>query len=547
MMRRIAGIGLAVAAAAVVLEPVALAAPATPMEVRGWILADPDAGYCARAIRLAPKYGINQVQISHGIAHYADDVIAEPKKAQLVRDLCKLAHINGLEALLWTHELQRVPDTLKSGGLVRYDDEALWRWLSEKYTRFFEACPEADGIVLSLHETSDPVYDNTKIDSASPRAERVRKLVDEMQKICERDGKTLYVRTFAYQPKELAWLVEGLRDADKRVRVMSKCVPHDWQPAYPHNPAIGAFHDRVHIVEFDLGQEYYGSNLLPFDESGYMQMRLRYAASRGCKGAAARIDRGDRNCLGTVNEFNMAAFSELVKNPDADLGAFWERYAAETYGAEAGPHVTRALRRTFDIVTGMYLCFGYSFLSDHTQLPDHGYSQWILHFHSNAKWDAKAAVDHIRLLAPDGVIIAQAMAEKEEAAALLALSMADLERARPHLSEKNAEVLFESFERLERCLSIWTATLDCYLWQKVFAGYPTENHRGIVQEKVEALRAVADEVEAAIGADSYPDSAKRAREFAGQVETSANELLPFVQPIETPEETPEEVPVEVTD
>lgn len=505
----------------------ATAAASAPMQVRGWQLHDPNPAYCRKAIMLAPDYGINHVQLSHGIVHYADDLLAEPERAELVDDLAALAHQSGLEVVMWTHELHDVPAELMRDGRVNFDDDALWEWLQEKYRKVFQSCPSVDGIVLSLHETSSPVYDDTKVDSILPKAERVTKLVRQMYLVCHEAGKTLYVRTFAYMPDELQWLIEGLRAAPDDVRIMSKCVPHDWQPAYPDNPAIGAFPGKVQIVEFDLGQEYYGSNALPFDETGYLKKRLSHAVGRGCKGAVARIDRGKRHCLGTVNEFNLKAFSLLVSDPYADLDGFWKEYCTETYGAEAAPYVERALRRTFDIVKGMYLCFGYSFMSDHSRIPDHGYSQWILHFHSNAKWDPRKAIDHIRLLAPDAVVIAQAMSEKDAARKLLDSSLADLSAAKEYLDEATYDKLYQPFARLDRCLSLWRALLDCYLWQKVFAGYPTVDHRRIVQEKIEAVRSVAEQVEAAVGEDEFPDSAKRARIFADQVEKSAEELVPY--------------------
>lgn len=96
------------------------------------------------------------------------------------------------------------------------------------------------------------------------KEQRVGKLVNFLNKMCQNHGAVLMARTFAWSSEGVSTLVKAFAEVDKSVMLMSKCVPHDWEVFYPHNPAVGRFSERTHVVEYDPGGEFYGKGKVPY-------------------------------------------------------------------------------------------------------------------------------------------------------------------------------------------------------------------------------------------------------------------------------------------
>ena len=111
------------------------------------------------------------------------------------------------------------------------------------------------------------------------------------------------------------WAIEALRDYPG-ITVISKPEPQDFQPFYPHSPAVGAFGRTPQILEMDLNGEYWGQSLIPVSQVGYLRYRFRYGVNKGIVGAVGRIDTNANAALGTPNEINLFAFSRLLSKPE---------------------------------------------------------------------------------------------------------------------------------------------------------------------------------------------------------------------------------------
>ncbi|MGD8240000.1 MAG: hypothetical protein PVH68_15700, partial [Armatimonadota bacterium] len=166
-----------------------------PQPVFGWQFHTHDMAYLRRAIDRAAEDGVNHVQLSHGIIDDIEDLFEHEGLAADIEELATRAHGHGMKVFVWTHELEAVPDGLKSDGKVNLDGPALWRWLRGKYERAFDLVPSIDGVILTFHETDASVYDDGDVRSSLPRPDRVTKLVDAMHDVCASRGKALFVRT----------------------------------------------------------------------------------------------------------------------------------------------------------------------------------------------------------------------------------------------------------------------------------------------------------------------------------------------------------------
>jgi hypothetical protein len=262
-----------------------------------WIPLTRDFEYNQRTVALAPEYGVNTIHFSHDICHNADDLICNPTQAAHVRRLADLYRDAGLALWCWTHEVRNPPEALVSGDKLLADDQRLTVHLEEKYERFFtETLPGLDGLVLTFAETQFPVYQNDRIISKRDRMERTEQLIGCMRDICHRHGKRIAIRDFVYRVDEVEAFREVIARLPADIIVMSKCVPHDWQPFYPHNPLIGDVGGHEQWIEHDFGLEYEGQHLYPFGNLDTVFDRFRHGARNGANTLCLRLDRfaGDR-------------------------------------------------------------------------------------------------------------------------------------------------------------------------------------------------------------------------------------------------------------
>jgi hypothetical protein len=449
---------------AIALVPAAAAAE--PLRMRIWQLHDMDAAYIGRVIDLAPSYGITGIQLSHNIVMEAERLLDNRDFAREIDGFAQRAHERGLEATFWTHELSGVPKKFFVDGKVDFDRPEFRAHLRDKYHRVFDLCPNLDGTVLTFHETAQPVYDDSRVKSALPRAQRVAVLIDTLAQACADKGKQLVVRSFAHQPDELAAIQEGFALAQSDFTVMTKCQPHDWQPYYPHNPLIGAVGGRPQIVEFDLGDEFFGECRVPYAQVGYLKWRLDYAVPRGIVGGVARLERLRSHALDTPNWANVYAWSKLMQDPTLDPHGLVLDWAIERFGEQPAPLVASAMERTFAIVNKTLLALEF-WVTDHSRFTSYGYAFGHIDSRNTAKWDPSLhnIETHDALRHPTPETLAKLEAEKAGARALWEQSWADLNQARKHgLRDEDFGWLKTYFQRESVMIDLWTA------WSRVLFG-----------------------------------------------------------------------------
>jgi len=505
---------------------------------RSWQFHDPDWAYLQQAIPKARAAGMNRIQLSHQIVMDAERLWQDnghERRLDLVRRAASLAHENGLKVDMWTHELSGLPkDRFRDAatGKPKLTPE-LWQWVEEKYEHLFTLVPELDGVVLTFAETDHKVYRDGVV-SDDPPPKRVARLIRVMGEVCKRRGKLLIVRTFVYEPAEIGWLrealgmVAGQLGEGTHIMVMTKCVPHDWTPYYPFNPLLGDVAGLPQIVEIDLGQEFTGQSRLLHCEVDYVKRVLDYARAKGVVGAVARVERGDRHALGTPNEVNIHAFSRLLADGELTADTLWREWAVKRYGEKAAPHVIRALRRTFDITNLTFFPLEY-WIVNHSRVPAWGYAYGHITSRQNVKWtpSPKQARERDELLRPTPDTLLRISHEKDRANKLLLKSIADLELARPHLSDKDYGGLKRYFDLAgdnvevfrEHNLAMFTVLLHRSRGQAADA---TRGERDAIRDRalehINALRRWADRMEERYGKEVWPGNPERLRQFAREAE-----------------------------
>jgi len=448
---------------------------APPLPLRIWQLQDYQMDHMKRLIRMAAEQKVNRVQLSHHIVMYAEQVLEHPNLAEDINEITKYAHTRGLKVDIWTHELEGITDDMRSDGEVNLDDGRVWEFVAAKYRRLFSICPDIDGLVLTLHETQVKLWDSDVRSALSP-AERVTKLIDTLDEVCRPLGKALFVRTFAYEPVQLQYLVDGIRASKADVTAMTKCVPHDWQPYYPNNPAIGMFAPKKQIVEFDLGYEFLGLSRIPYIDIRQLHQRLRYGLGKGISGAVLRTERLKWRAVDTPNQANIDVFTRVLTDPGLDVTRLYKAWLSERYPAEAVPHLYAAFMRTFDIVNQGYFVLGF-WVTNHSLLPDYGYATRSLTGRTTAKWDPAAKATEQDLFHPTNSTVRRISAQKDEALRLVDQSLADIEKARPHLAQRDYEELRGLLLREKAMVQVWKPAMEVIFGISVLKATGAESDR----------------------------------------------------------------------
>ncbi|MCG8389323.1 MAG: hypothetical protein MJA30_27460 [Cytophagales bacterium] len=448
------------------------------IDVRAWQLHHLDVEYCKKVIDRSKDYNINTIILSHGIiwttmqlydksSHGKPDATRPGK----IRELAQYIKSKGLKTWIWTHEFADVPSKYLENDIVQMDRRGFWKWLEGRYDQVLKEFPEFDGFLITFHEAQYRIFNNAQVNSKLPMPERFQKLINVLHKACKKYGKDLVVRTFVYEPEQLKWLEEGLQKVDDDIIVQSKCVPHDWQPFYPHNPVIGKFKGKKQIVEFDGSSEYTGRNHIPYTSPEYFSYRWQHGLQfPQVVGYNARIDHGGYDALFTPNEINIYTLHRVTENPNITADEIWSEWAKERYGEAAAGEIISILKPSFEIVNKLFFPYGVWF-TDHTKLPHFEYAN--SHITYINKWDAaNYATTTQKLLEPGMETFRGLLAEKDTAIALVQRSLWRLHQARPKLREQDYDDLNERLLLMMQTAMIWRYHAEAFFGYKLLEDHP---------------------------------------------------------------------------
>ena len=466
---------------------------ATPLPYRVWELQDYNMEHIQRMIDLAAQRGANRIQLSHNIMMYAQQPVEKPKLAADVNRICDWAHGKGIKVDVWCRDLSGVPAEFVKQGKIDLMDPRAWEAIQSKYVKLLDVCPNVDGIVLSMMEGSTVIYGPKVLSDRSP-PERVAQLIDKVYDVCREHHKELFARTFAYTPSDLKAIQEGIKLCKADVIAMPKCVPHDWQPFYPYSPDIGDVGGKRQVVEFDLGHEFTGLSRIPYVMLDYVKRHIDYGASKRISGVVFRVERLRWWAVDTPNEAVLDVATTLAADPSADPHNLYRQWLAGRYPAPAVPYLYSAFSRTPDIVEKGLFVLG-SWVTDHSRVPSYRYARTHLKECPNAKWAPAAHWKEVEqsLLHPTTATLAAITKEKDEALALVDASLADLEKARPHLSAGDYAALRGGFNRERAMVVVWKATMEVIFGIDVYRAAPSASNRQFLVQAAERLERATEQ------------------------------------------------------
>lgn len=438
-----------------------------PFPIRGWDIERFDPQYVVEMIHKAQQAGMNTISLSHEVVMNAEEILWDWHRYQHLRRFCDEAHRCGMQVYLWNHQINNPPEVLirppEGAGPRRLylDDPRLWEWLADRYARVIARVPNFDGIILSLTESEFQVHRENVAVSSMSQPERMAKVIETVYRPLAEHGKRLWVRDFLRTPEEMGSFLEALARVSPSVGVLTKCVPNDWQYRYPPHPLLGRVAPHMQVMELDLYNETAGNRNLVMPAPRYYQEQLRRARDLGLAGAVGRCDDGFRSNAGTPAAFNIFAYSRLLHDPDADIGAMWQEFFVPFYGEAAAAVAIGVLEKCFDLVCALRYTLGF-WTGDH--MASVAYTDSRLVNNSSARWsdDPKYAITERFLLNSGPETIRAVVAEKEQARRTAEHCLEELERH---------QALFEpvKFAQLQGYFTqaVWEAKLGA-LWERAY-------------------------------------------------------------------------------
>jgi len=506
------------------LTAVSTAAAAQQFQVRGWEILDNDPDHVNRLIDLAPEYGINHIEFTHAIIMHINAIVDNPATRELVDSASRRADELGIETFVWSHEyntdnMVECVDPSKKAG------KKFWKKRRAVYRKALEAVPSVDGVVIMFGSSHpDPWGLMCPCCGSMSHADRVRIIIEQVGAEMASLGKKLYVRTFIHTPDELEIVGEAIRTArNVEFTVMTKDVPADWQPYYPNNSLIGNVAGRPQVIEFDLGCEYWGQSMIPFQLVDYLRRRVDFWLTKGTVvGSVARVERGSSDVFGTPNEINAFAYSRMLEDPGVKDGDIWKQWVKSFYGLEPGTPeselLIKALGRTFDAGRKMYYTKGFWSLEKGSGLPKTGRVASLLDRRSTADYDPDFKYVYDDLSNPTQQTMLELWQENSEAEQLAEKSLNDVRSLKAALGDKYDQ-LETQLRKFRYCTSVWKHLTDTTWRFGVWKRGGAESDARIIEMNLRKLAALADEIEGDLGSGSAPGNPANIRRVIADVET----------------------------
>jgi len=273
----------------------------------------------------------------------AVDTAAVQRNRVELRKILRLSHAAGKEVLLWHREVVLPPDLaatipglLDADGEFDFFGDAFARLIRYKLASALEACPELDGLVLTLTEAQFSVVHPSNA-AKYPPVEVVKHVArffaDEMARL----GKRFVLRSFGSTPEDYETLLAGaeLAARSEPLEIQTKATPYDFIPFFRKNPFLHPTPGCTLSVEFDGLGEFLGAGYFPASEITDLLERVRQARAAGAERYVIRIDRTGQDLMRSSYAFKLDVFETAVrKGPDAGAEAFARWIQATAPGAE---------------------------------------------------------------------------------------------------------------------------------------------------------------------------------------------------------------------
>ena len=278
----------------------------------------------------------------------------------VLNGFCEKSRAAGVKTYLWHHELW-FPDAVKKAFAKKFKDGRIdptgkfaENYLGSRFKTARKQLPQLDGLILTLAETSQVVYQADAPESKI--IEQTTAFLKLLDRSLREAGWDYVLRLFCWEEKEYRIMSGAIARLPKKPVVMIKAVPFDWHMHFPVDPVIAKFGDSNLIVELGTNNEYWGVNRIPCanpdDYIGYLTKAMTLAPKM--IGVAARTDRDDVSVWETPNEINLRAVSAVAHGVPVTGKQLAEDFAGKRYGVTSIARFGKLLLGTGEVTAEGY-------------------------------------------------------------------------------------------------------------------------------------------------------------------------------------------------
>lgn len=429
---------------------------------------------------------------------YAENTIS------CVNEACRIAHDAGVKTYVWHHELEVpadfievYPEICNKNGDVEITHPIIKDFLENKISDFFEEYPLIDGIILTLHETRIPLLKlkNQKLD----KKDRVKYVTKILYDACKERDKELIVRTFASIDEDYEMMLRAYEEISTELLVMDKWTQFDWSLCLPHNKFFKKVKKNPLFIETDIFGEFFGKGRLPLMLKKHIEEKFSYCEQFNPRGYVSRIDRGQQNPFGGVNEVNLVIMNACMNNKDthtAILDFFEEQYPG------VAEDIMDLMLPTEDILRKIIYLKGYYF-SELSAFPSLNHCKNHFYFEMMRENYSIASDEWFIPKNWERGSIESVLKEKEEASLNAGQLLKKLESIKHKIPENKYENLWTKFANLKYTADAFRELTNCFLNYTRYFETEDCSYREMLLENVDKLREINEEGKEVLGKKFY--------------------------------------------
>jgi hypothetical protein len=257
----------------------------------------------------------------------------------------------------------------------------------------------------------------------------------------------------------------SIRELPADVTIQTKVYESDCEPDARFNTLLGQAQPHTQLVEYQVTGQTTGRFYFPASVVDHMAWTIKKAYGLiGPEGGTQVGPGGTHQSNYTLfddilNSINVYAWRELSWNVNAPLEKIWTDWATPIYGAQAAPHIVRALRLSEEATYRTFSPLGMGSSTNSDFAGTIARREALLRY-TNRYYLPEFA----KFLEPTKENIRLVAEEKATCLAKIEEMMRELELAKPNLTKEQAAELETRFDWL-REFAIVNTTLDESLWR----------------------------------------------------------------------------------
>ena len=263
----------------------------------------------------------------------------------------------------------------------------------------------------------------------------------------------------------------AIRELPADVTIQTKVYESDCEPDARFNTLLGQAKPHTQLVEYQVTGQTTGRFYFPASVVDHMAATMKKAfALIGAEGGTQVGPGGTHQTNYTLyndilNSINVYAWRELSWNVNASLDKIWTDWATPIYGAEAAPHVVKALRLSEEATYRTFSPLGMGSSTNSDFAGNIARREALLRY-TNRYYLPEFA----KFLEPNQENIRLVAEEKAACLKKIEEMMRELELAKPHLTKDQAAEMDTRFRWLQE-FAIVNTTLDESLWRYRYLRY----------------------------------------------------------------------------